>query len=78
MEGASVRDTIHAGVRRPAPELAACLLSAFQGTRAPVFVFQRKRAHNISLVAKVFFEAASVVANYRLVAALVSSEIAKS
>ena len=78
MEGASVRDTTHAGVRWPAPELAACLLSAFQGTCTPVLVFQRKRAHNISLVAEVLFEAACEVANDCLVAALVSSEIAKS
>ena len=79
MEGAIVRDTIDAGVRRPAPELASSFsILTSRRAFAPVVIFQNIRAHNISLVAKVLFEAASIVSDHRLVASLVPSEIAKS
>ena len=79
MEGAIVRDTIDARVRRPAPELASrfSILTSLC-TFAPVVIFQNIRAHNITLVAKVLFEAAIIVTHHSLVAALVPSEIAKS
>ena len=79
MQGAIVRDTIDARVRRPAPELASCLsILTSLCTFAPVVIFQNIRAHNITLVAKVLFEAAIIVTHHSLVAVLVPSEIAKS